>query len=143
MKLDRMLAIILELMAKKRVRASELADRFGVSTRTIYREIELINQAGIPIVSFTGADGGFELMDGFFLSRQHFTVQDLAVIYRLLRSVEEAAGGKFTRLKDKLGSLHPKLSGDEAVDDTLIELSTSQEEGRLPAPFTVRFNRSA
>lgn len=70
-------------------------------------------------------------MDGFFLTRQHFTVQDFAVIYRLLRSVEEAVGGRFTRLKDKLGSLHPKLSGDEAVGDILIELSTSQEEREI------------
>ncbi|WP_435923486.1 helix-turn-helix transcriptional regulator [Paenibacillus sp. DYY-L-2] len=128
MKLDRLLAITLELMAKKRVRASDLAARFEVSTRTIYREIELINQAGIPVVSFTGADGGFEIMDGFFLSKQHFTVQDFSVIYQLLQSVEGTVGDRFTLLKDKLGSLHPKLSNREYTDDILLELSTSQDE---------------
>lgn len=128
MKLDRMLGITLELMAKKRVRASDLAARFEVSTRTIYREIELINQAGIPVVSFTGADGGFEIMDGFFLTKQHFRVQDFSVIYQLLQSVEGAVGDRFTLLKDKLGSLHPKLSSHEYTDDILLDLSTSQDE---------------
>jgi predicted DNA-binding transcriptional regulator YafY len=130
MKLDRMLAITLELMAKKRVRASDLAARFEVSTRTIYREIELINQAGIPVVSYTGADGGFELMDGFFLTKQHFTVQDLSVIYRLLHSVEGAVGNRYTVIRDKLQSLHPKLANDEHFDsrDILFDLSTGEGE---------------
>lgn len=128
MKLHRMLAITLELMAKKRVRASDLAKRFEVSTRTIYREIELINQAGIPVVSYTGADGGFELMDGFFLTKQQFTVQDFSVIYQLLQGVEGAVGDKFTLLKDKLGSLHPKLSSSEAAHNLLLDASTSQAD---------------
>lgn len=128
MKLDRLLAITLELMAKKRVRAADLAARFEVSTRTIYREIELINQAGIPVVSYTGADGGFELMDGFFLTKQHFTVQDFSVIYRLLQSVESAVGDRFTLMKDKLRSLHPNLPSAEYAEDILFDLSTAESE---------------
>lgn len=129
MKLDRLLAITLELMAKKRVRAADLADRFEVSTRTIYREIELINQAGIPVVSYTGADGGFELMDGFFLTKQHFTVQDFSVIYRLLQSVEGAVGDRFTLMRDKLRSLHPNLgSAKESSENILFDLSTAESE---------------
>lgn len=129
MKLDRLLAITLELMAKKRVRAADLAARFEVSARTIYREIELINQAGIPVVSYTGADGGFELMDGFFLTKQHFTVQDFSVIYQLLQSVESAVGDRFTLMKDKLRSLHPSLaSAKEGTEDILFDLSTAESE---------------
>lgn len=60
MKLDRLLGITMELMMKKRVTATELASRFEVSIRTIYRDIELINQTGIPVVSFTGTEGGFD-----------------------------------------------------------------------------------
>ncbi|MHA6482177.1 helix-turn-helix transcriptional regulator [Paenibacillus sp. strain BS8-2] len=131
MKLDRLLAITLELMAQKRVRAADLASRFEVSTRTIYREIELINQAGIPVVSYTGADGGFELMDGFFLTKQHFTVRDFAVIYRLLQSVEGAVGDRFTTMKDKLRSLHPGLADGEGTDELLFHLSTAEFEREL------------
>ncbi|HZG17021.1 MAG TPA: YafY family protein [Candidatus Bathyarchaeia archaeon] len=128
MRLDRLLAITLQLMAKKRVRASELAAQFEVSTRTIYREMELINQAGIPIVSIKGPNGGFELMDGFLLTKQHFTVQDFTTIYMLLQNIESAVGGKFTTLTHKVGSLHPKLSKDGYPDDILIDISTNPEE---------------
>ncbi|RIX48723.1 YafY family transcriptional regulator [Paenibacillus nanensis] len=127
MKLDRLLAITMELLTKKRVRASELAARFEVSTRTIYREIELINQAGFPVVSFTGADGGFELMDGFFLTKQQFTVQDFSIIYKLIQGIESAVSGKYTTLKHRIGSLHPKMS-EEDTDDILLDLSTAPEE---------------
>lgn len=60
MRLDRLLGIALELMGKRRVTARELAARFEVSVRTVYRDVELINQAGIPVVSFTGVNGGFD-----------------------------------------------------------------------------------
>lgn len=92
MKLDRMLGITMELLAKRRVTATELAARFEVSIRTIYRDVDLINQAGIPVASFTGTDGGFELMNGFFLTKQHFSVDDFSVIYNLLKGMKGAMG---------------------------------------------------
>jgi predicted DNA-binding transcriptional regulator YafY len=109
MKWDRLLGITMELLTKKRVTATELAGRFEVSIRTIYRDVELISRAGIPVASFLGTDGGFELMDGFFLTKQHFSVEDFLVIYHLLKGVEGNAGGKFTELMHKLGSLQPAL----------------------------------
>lgn len=84
--------------------ATELAARFEVSIRTIYRDVDLINQAGIPVASFTGAgtDGGFELMNGFFLTKQHFSVDDFSVIYNLLKGMKGAMGG----INAELSSLH-------------------------------------
>jgi predicted DNA-binding transcriptional regulator YafY len=99
----------MELLTKKRVTATELAARFEVSVRTIYRDVEFISQAGIPVASFLGTDGGFELMDGFFLTKQHFSVDDFSMIYHLLRGVEGTIGGTFTSLMHKLGSLQPAL----------------------------------
>ncbi|WP_353625960.1 HTH domain-containing protein [Bacillus sp. JCM 19041] len=85
MKLARLLGITMELLTKRRVTATDLAARFEVSIRTIYRDIELINQAGVPVASFSGADGGFELMNGFFLTKQTFSLDDLLLIYSLLK----------------------------------------------------------
>ena len=50
------------LLDKERIGAQELADTFEVSPRTIYRDIEAINMAGIPIRSISGVGGGFEIM---------------------------------------------------------------------------------
>ncbi len=59
MKMERLLAIIMLLLNRKQINAKELAEYFEVSQRTIYRDIDAINQAGIPIVSYMGAEGGF------------------------------------------------------------------------------------
>ena len=52
MKIDRLVSIIMILLDKKRVGAQELADMFEVSARTIYRDIDAISMAGIPIRSY-------------------------------------------------------------------------------------------
>ncbi|GAB2539776.1 helix-turn-helix transcriptional regulator [Gracilibacillus alcaliphilus] len=129
MKLDRLLGITMELLTKKRVTATELASRFEVSIRTIYRDIELINQSGIPIASFSGTDGGFEIMKGFFLSKQHFSIDDFSVIYSLLEGMEGAVGGTtFTSLVNKLSSLQPALLDEGLKKKIVFDTSTSEEE---------------
>lgn len=130
MRLDRLLGITLELMAKRRVTAAELADRFEVSVRTIYRDIELINQAGIPVVAFSGADGGYELANGYFVTRQHFSVDDLSVIYSLLKAMEGAMGGTVSSAMRKLSSLHPKLADDESREAVVLDVSVPEGERR-------------
>ena len=128
MRLDRLLGISLELMTKRRVTAAELADKFEVSVRTIYRDIELINQAGIPVVSYNGADGGYELADGYFVTRQHFSVDDLSVIYSLLKAMEGAMGGAVSSAKRKLASLHPKLADEERRETVVMDLCVPESE---------------
>ncbi|PYI57366.1 helix-turn-helix transcriptional regulator [Paenibacillus flagellatus] len=135
MRLDRMLGITMELLTNKRVTAAQLAARFEVSVRTIYRDVELINQAGIPVASFAGADGGFELMDGFFLTKQHFSVEDFSVIYHLLKSMDGAAGGAFAAVRRKLGSLHPALTNGGSAETVLFDLSTTESEKAVVQPL--------
>jgi Fe2+ or Zn2+ uptake regulation protein len=53
------------LLTNKRVGERELAERFEVSLRTIYRDLETLGGAGIPIVSFSGPNGGYEIMERF------------------------------------------------------------------------------
>jgi len=50
MRIDRMLSIVVMLLNRKTVTARELAERFEVSLRTIYRDIDAINEAGIPVI---------------------------------------------------------------------------------------------
>ncbi|MBD2869165.1 helix-turn-helix transcriptional regulator [Paenibacillus arenilitoris] len=131
MRLDRLLGIALELMAKKRVTAAELAAKFEVSIRTVYRDVELINQAGIPVASFTGADGGFELLNGFFLTRQHFSVDDLSVIYTLLKAMERAMGGAVAPAMRKLASLNPELANEGSCEALILSINTSDYERNI------------
>lgn len=68
MRIDRMLGIVVILLNRDRVSAKHLADRFEVSVRTIYRDIEAINMAGIPIVAYAGSNGGFGIMNNYCLA---------------------------------------------------------------------------
>lgn len=125
MKLARLLGITMELLTKRRVTATDLAARFEVSIRTIYRDIELINQAGVPVASFSGADGGFELMNGFFLTKQTFSLDDLLLIYSLLKGVDTAFG---SGLANKLSALQPALQSEELQKKVVMELGGCDEE---------------
>ncbi|WP_159881542.1 helix-turn-helix transcriptional regulator [Paenibacillus puerhi] len=88
MKLQRLLGITMLLLSRKRVGAQEMADRFEVSLRTIYRDIEAINAAGVPIASFAGVDGGFEIMDQFRIERQIVTCDDLSSMVTALKGMQ-------------------------------------------------------
>ncbi len=70
MKLDRLLAMTMILINRERVRAQELAETFNVSVRTIYRDIDTLCQAGIPVITFQGTNGGIGLMEGYRLDKK-------------------------------------------------------------------------
>lgn len=70
-RLSRLTAILLQLQAKRIVSASTLAGRFGVSTRTIYRDIRSLEQSGVPIRTEDGK--GYALMEGYRLPPVTFT----------------------------------------------------------------------
>lgn len=77
-KSDRLLAIILELQHKKTLRAEDLAARFEISTRTIYRDIQALSEAGVPVIGAPGA--GYSLMEGYFLPPLSFTVEEAVTL---------------------------------------------------------------
>ena len=61
MKIDRLIGITMYLLNRNIVSAQELANKFEMSVRTIVRDMEALNLAGIPISSSTGASGGYEI----------------------------------------------------------------------------------
>jgi predicted DNA-binding transcriptional regulator YafY len=71
---DRIVAILIQLQSKKIVKAQELANRFDVSLRTIYRDIRTLEASGVPIYSEAGV--GYALMDGYRLPPVMFTREE-------------------------------------------------------------------
>ena len=93
MKVDRLVSIIITLLDKNRIGAQELADLFEVSPRTIYRDIEAINMAGIPIRSIPGVGGGFEIMPEYKIDQNVFSAADLSAIMTGLSSLSNMVRG--------------------------------------------------
>lgn len=76
-----------DLINRKRITATELSEYFEVSIRTIYRDIEAINQAEIPIVAYQGTGGGFEVVNNYKLERQLLNNEDIQSIMVALKAV--------------------------------------------------------
>lgn len=93
MKIDRLIGIIMILLDKKRIGAKELADMFEVSPRTIYRDIDAIDRAGIPICSTSGAGGGFEIAEKYKIDKSVFTPADLTAILTGLYNLSDTVRG--------------------------------------------------
>lgn len=75
---DRLLAIVLELQASGRRRAEDLAATFEVGKRTIYRDIQALCEAGVPVVSTPGQ--GYTLLEGYFLPPLRFTTDEALIL---------------------------------------------------------------
>jgi predicted DNA-binding transcriptional regulator YafY len=114
MRIDRMLSIIVMLLNKDRVSARELSDKFEVSIRTVYRDIDAINLAGIPIVSYSGNNGGFGIMDTFKMDRQLFSVKDMLNVLSALKGINTALEDKeLDSAIEKISSLVPREKSEE------------------------------
>jgi len=71
---DRIVDILIQLQSKRVVRAQDLADRFQVSSRTIYRDIKSIEQAGVPLIGEAGT--GYSIMEGYRLPPVTFSKEE-------------------------------------------------------------------
>ena len=70
-RLTRLTAILTQLQSKKLITANKLAEKYGVSNKTIYRDIKALENAGVPIVTQEGK--GYSLMEGYQLPPIMFT----------------------------------------------------------------------
>ena len=90
MKIDRMLTIIVMLLNRSRISAKELAEKFGISVRTVYRDIETINMSSIPIISYPGNNGGFGIIENYKLDHQLLTLNNLCSMLSALKGVNSS-----------------------------------------------------
>ena len=121
MKADRLVSMIMILLEKRRVGAHELAAMFEVSPRTVYRDMEAINQAGIPVRFVPGVGGGFEIMPGYKVDRKAFSADDLSALLMGLNSLSGVMQGDAYR--HALAKVRSFIPEEQAK---AIELKASQ-----------------
>lgn len=109
---NRLFEIVYILMQKKKTTAKELADRFEVSTRTIYRDIETLSGANIPIYASKGKDGGIGLLDEYVLNKTILSEEEQNQILFALQGMKKVKGQDEKDVLEKLSILFNKKIND-------------------------------
>ncbi|MFT4413305.1 helix-turn-helix transcriptional regulator [Fredinandcohnia humi] len=114
MKLERLISMIYMLLHNEVISASELAEKYGVSQRTIYRDIDTICAAGIPVVSYHGVNGGYGIIDTYKMDRSLLGSYDVGSLITVLHSMST-------------------VFDDERAMDTVRKLQTIQKDDSPPS----------
>lgn len=109
---NRLFEIVYILMQKRKTTAKELADRFEVSTRTIYRDIETLSGANIPIYASKGKDGGIGLLDEYVLNKTILSEEEQNQILFALQGMKKVKGQDEKDVLEKLSILFNKKIND-------------------------------
>ncbi|WP_028592910.1 helix-turn-helix transcriptional regulator [Paenibacillus massiliensis] len=136
MKIDRLLAIVMLLLKHRRMPARQLADRFEVSLRTIYRDIDTLSQAGVPVVTYQGMNGGIGLVEGYRLDHTLLTDQDLAAITTAIRGLSTSMPNQEQMLLlDKITQIIPPSKTEQfriQTEQLVVDLSDWGGHRELP-----------
>lgn len=127
MKIDRLMSIVIHLLNNGRTSAQKLAEEFEVSSRTIMRDIESLDMAGIPIQSFYGMDGGYQIMDDFILEKQVATSHEYDWIVTALKGMASAYASK--SLEQTLAKIK-SLNSTEGVAIS-VDLGVASEDDKI------------
>ena len=109
MKSSRLFAIVHHLLTHSRCTAPQLARELEVSVRTIYRDLDALCEAGVPIVTEQGQGGGVRLMEGYTLDRAALSEQEQEA---LLLAVQSMSNLQNDALVQKLGALFQRQRTD-------------------------------
>jgi len=105
MQVNRLFEIIYTLLNKNTVTAKELAERFGVSQRTIYRDIDALSLAGIPVYTEKGKGGGISLMPDFVLNKSILSEGEQNEILTALQGLSGVKAAETDRILQKLSTV--------------------------------------
>lgn len=102
---SRLFKIVYYLLDRGKSTAPELAEKFEVSVRTIYRDIDILSSAGIPVYAVQGKGGGIAILDNFVLDKAILSNQEKEQILMALQGISAAEHLGAGELLAKLGSL--------------------------------------
>ena len=131
MQISRLFEIVYLLLERRSVTARELAERFEVSPRTIYRDVDALAQAGIPVYADRGQGGGIRLMEQFVLNKSLLSVKERRELLASVQGMQAVREEEVQPLLEKLSSLF----GAEREDWIEVDFSPWTSSGELGKYF--------
>jgi predicted DNA-binding transcriptional regulator YafY len=94
-RIDRLHAILTHLQSKRKVTAQEMADRFNISLRTVYRDVKALDESGVPVIGEAGS--GYTIMEGYRLPPVMFTQEEASALLLGAKLAEQFTDGSVKR----------------------------------------------
>jgi len=126
-RIDRLAAIIIQLQTRRLVKAQDIAERFSISLRTVYRDIGALEEAGVPVIGEAGI--GYRLMEGYKLPPVMFNEDEASALLtaaKLMQSMSDKNSSKhYTAALDKIKAVLRLAEKDhlEEIDNHIAVVS--------------------
>lgn len=128
MKINRMLEITTVLLNRGTITAGELAKRFEVSTRTIYRDVEALSSAGVPVYMSKGNGGGISLMENYTLPKTLLSEQESESLLLALSTLKAVKYPEIDTVLEKMGTLFKNNSMRDWVEIDFVHWGSAPNE---------------
>ena len=117
-RIDRLAAILIQLQSRRLVKAQDIADKFSISLRTVYRDVHALEEAGVPVIGEAGI--GYKLMEGYKLPPVMFNQDEASALltaFKLVQSKTDASISKhYTSALDKIKAVL-RLSEKDHIEE--------------------------
>ncbi len=111
-RIDRLTAILIQLQSKKVVTAKEIADRFEISLRTVYRDVRALEEAGVPLGAEAGT--GYFILDGYHLPPVMFSQEEANALVLGAKLIEEQTDSSIKKhFNEAMYKIKSVLKSDE------------------------------
>jgi len=117
-RIDRLAAILIQLQSRRLVKAHDIAEKFSISLRTVYRDVHALEQAGVPVIGEAGS--GYKLMEGYKLPPVMFNQDEASALLtagKLMRSkTDEGISKHYNTALDKIKAVL-RLSEKDHIEE--------------------------
>lgn len=126
-RIDRLAAIVIQLQSRRLVKAQDIADKFSISLRTVYRDVRALEEAGVPVTGEAGV--GYHLMDGYKLPPVMFNQDEASALLtasKLMHSMSDANSSRhYTTALDKIKAVlrHAEKDHMHDIDEHIAVVS--------------------
>jgi predicted DNA-binding transcriptional regulator YafY len=128
MKIARLLEITTLLLGRGTLTARELAEHFGVSTRTIYRDVEALSTAGVPIYMSKGNGGGISLLENYTLNKLLLSEQESNSIFLALKTLQSTQYPEIDKILNKMEAMFKNAQDNDWIDVDYFHWGSSPNE---------------
>jgi len=126
-RIDRLAAILIQLQSRPLVKAQDIADKFSISLRTVYRDVKALEEGGVPIIGEAGT--GYRLMEGYKLPPVMFNMDEATALLtasKLVQSKTDAGISKhYFAALDKIRAIlrHSEKDHIEEIDEHIAVMT--------------------